>query len=76
MQKLIYTHPPPSFRPFDKLFIPSQVTHIRLERSENQEERLFQWDSIPIFGVMHCENSEVQIAVFSKWNILRGWKLV
>ena len=27
------------------------------------------------FGVTHCENSEVQIAVFSKWNMLRGWKL-
>ena len=26
--------------------------------------------------VMHCENSEVQIAVFLKWNMLRGWKLV
>ena len=28
------------------------------------------------FGVTHSENSEVQIAVFSKWNILWGWKLV
>ena len=28
------------------------------------------------FGVTHCENSEVQIAVFSKWNVLREWKLV
>ena len=28
------------------------------------------------FGVTHCENSEVQIAVFSKWNMLREWKLV
>ena len=28
------------------------------------------------FGVTHCENSEVQIAVFSKWNVLRKWKLV
>ena len=27
------------------------------------------------FGVTRCENSEVQIAVFSKWNMLRGWKL-
>ena len=28
------------------------------------------------FGVTHCENSEVQIAVFSKWNMLREWKFV
>ena len=28
------------------------------------------------FGVTHCENSEVQIAVFSKLNMLQGWKLV
>ena len=26
------------------------------------------------FGVMHRENSEVQIAVFSKWNMLQEWK--
>ena len=26
------------------------------------------------FGVTHWENSEVQIAVFSKWNMLREWK--
>ena len=28
------------------------------------------------FDITHCENSEVQIAVFSKWNMLREWKLV
>ena len=28
------------------------------------------------FGVTHCDNLEVQIAVFSKWSILRKWKLV
>ena len=28
------------------------------------------------FGVMHCEYLEVQIAVFSKWNMLQEWKLV
>ena len=28
------------------------------------------------FGVTHYENSEVQIAEFSKLNMLRGWKLV
>ena len=28
------------------------------------------------FGVTNCENSEVQIAVLSKWNVLRKWKLV
>ena len=28
------------------------------------------------FGVTYCENWEVQIAVFSKQNTLRGWKLV
>ena len=45
--------------------------------AENQEERLsFQQDSIPFFGVTHCENLEVQIAVFSKWNMLWDWKLV
>ena len=26
--------------------------------------------------VMHCENSQVQIAVFLKSNMLQGWKLV
>ena len=26
-------------------------------------------------GVTHCENSEVQIVVFSKRNMLRGWRL-
>ena len=25
------------------------------------------------FGVTHCENSEVEIGVFSKWNMLREW---
>ena len=44
--------------------------------AENQEERLFfQRDSIPIC-VTYYENSEVQIAVFSKRNMLRDWKLV
>ena len=28
------------------------------------------------FDVKHCENPEVQIAVFSKLNMLREWKLV
>ena len=28
------------------------------------------------FDVTHCANSEVQIVVFSKWNMLREWKLV
>ena len=44
--------------------------------AENQEERLFSTRQHSYFGVTHCENSEVQIAVFSKWNMLRGWKLV
>ena len=39
--------------------------------AENQEERQHSY-----FGVTHCENSEVQIAVFSKWNMLRDWNLV
>ena len=39
--------------------------------AENQEERQHSY-----FVVTHCENSEVQIAVFSKWNMLREWKLV
>ena len=28
------------------------------------------------FGVTHFENSEIQIAVFSKWNMLWDWKIV
>ena len=45
--------------------------------AENQEERLsfIDWQN-SYFGVTHCENSEVQIAAFSKWNMLREWKLV
>ena len=35
----------------------------------------FQWDTHSYFGVTYYENSEVQIVVFSKWNMLRGWKL-
>ena len=34
--------------------------------AENQEERLFSTRQHSYFGVTHCENSEVQIAVFSK----------
>ena len=34
--------------------------------AENQEERLFSTRQQSYFGVSHCENSEVQIAVFSK----------
>ena len=26
--------------------------------------------------LLHCESSEAQIALFSKWNMLREWKLV
>ena len=45
--------------------------------AESQEERLFfPTRQHSYFGVTHCENSEVQIAVFSKWNMLRKWKLV
>ena len=43
--------------------------------AENQEERLFSTRQHSCFGVTHCENSEVRIAVFSKWNMLREWKL-
>ena len=34
--------------------------------AENQEKRLFSRRQHSYFGVTHCENSEVQIAVFSK----------
>ena len=44
--------------------------------AENQEERLFSTRQHSCFGVTHRENSEVQIAVFSTWNMLREWKLV
>ena len=44
--------------------------------AENQEDRLFSTGQHSNFGLTHCENSEVQIAVFSKWNMLRKWKLV
>ena len=40
--------------------------------AENQEETR----QHSYFGVTHCENSEVQIIVFSKWNSLQEWKLV
>ena len=45
--------------------------------AQNQEERLFfSTRQHSYFGVTNCENSEVQIAVFSKWRMLREWKLV
>ena len=44
--------------------------------AENQEERLFSTRQHSYFGVTQRENSEVQIAVFSTWNMLREWKLV
>ena len=44
--------------------------------AENQEERLFSARQQCYFGVTHCENSDVQIAVFSKWNMLREWRRV
>ena len=34
--------------------------------AENREERLFSTRQHSYFGVTHCENWEVQIAVFSK----------
>ena len=34
--------------------------------AENQEEILFSTRQHSYFGVTHCENSEVQIAVFSE----------
>ena len=42
------------------------------------EERLFSMRQHSCFGVTctHCENSEVQIALFSKWNMVWDWKLV
>ena len=43
--------------------------------AENQEERLFSTRQQSYFSVTRCENSEVQIAVFSKWNMLYEWKL-
>ena len=43
--------------------------------AENQEERLFSTRQHSYFCVTHRENSEVQIAVFSTWNMLREWKL-
>ena len=42
--------------------------------AENQEERLFSTRQHSYFGVMQCENLEVSI--FSKWNMLREWKRV
>ena len=44
--------------------------------AENQEKILFSRRQHSYFGVTHCENSQVQIAVFSKWNMLREWNLV
>ena len=69
-----------------KLFLfTRELAYVRINRSsntrngytaENQEERLFfSTRQHSYFGVTHCENSEVQIAVFSKCNMLREWKL-
>ena len=44
--------------------------------AENQEEWLFSTRQHCYFGATRCENTEVQISVFSKWNMLREWKLV
>ena len=44
--------------------------------AENQDRGLFFNETTFLFGVTHWENSEVQIAVFSKWNTLREWELV
>ena len=46
--------------------------------AENQEKKLFLNATAILFniGVTHCENEEVQIALFSKRNKLRGKKLV
>ena len=46
-----------------------------LYTAENQEERLLFKATIFLFGVTHCENAEVQTAVFSKLNLLPEWKL-
>ena len=42
---------------------------------KSRGQTFFQRDSIPIL-VSRTENSEVEIAVFSKWDMLRKWKLV
>ena len=70
----------------EKLFLfTRELAYVRINTSfntwngltaENRGERLFSMRQHFYFGVTHCENSEVQIAVFSKWNTLRGWKLV
>ena len=41
---------------------------------KSRGEAFFNWTAF-LFDVTHCENSEVQIAVFSKWNMLGEWKL-
>ena len=46
------------------------------QNQENQDERLFAMRQHSYFGFTYCENSEVQTAVFSKRNVLRGWNLV
>ena len=67
------------------LFFTRERAYMRINKSsntwngytaENQEDRLFSTRQHSNFGLTHCENSEVQIAVFSKWNMLRKWKLV
>ena len=69
-----------------KLFLfTRELAYMRINKSsntwngytaENQEDRLFSTRQHSNFGLTHCEYSEVQIAVFSKWNMLRKWKLV
>ena len=43
---------------------------------KSRRQTFFHGDRHYYFGVTHCENSEVQIAVFTKWNMLQEGKLV
>ena len=70
---------------FIKLFLfTRKLAYIRIKILSNTLKWLYCWKSRgetffrehSYFGVTHCENSEVQIAVFFKWNVLREWKLV
>ena len=71
--------------PIKTLFFIRELAHVRINISSNtwngillkiKSRDFFSMRQHSYFGVTLCENSEVQIALFSKWNMLQGRKLV
>ena len=69
--KALSFHSRTSIRTHKHIFLYLQWLYCWKSRRETFPRRQHSY-----FGVTHCENSQVQIAVFSKWNMLREWKLV